>query len=187
LVGSRGDQDHDGEGFCLPQQGGFQARPHSNLSSKFFHPGNAPRQKFTVTLLSASPLGCSPHPCHSLQWRSCELPARLPMNSSIVHHSNSPPSPPWTLHHSSSGRCNEINGCRWLRCRWSQEETSGPSHWHLAWAQQQMKMLPIASSRLVPLPSQSPRPSSHPRDDIRTRDAQVLHWLIPIHRASAQT
>lgn len=66
LVGARGEQDHEGEGSCLPQRGGFQSRASSELSSKSLLPGNVPRQKFPATSLFPSPLGHSPHPRRTL-------------------------------------------------------------------------------------------------------------------------
>lgn len=117
--------------------------------------GNAPRQEFPMALVFPPPLG---HSCHILQWKSCDrLHCARPGSPSTVASSitaNGPPSPPRTSHHSSRGRCNEVNDCRWLQHRWSQEETSGPSCWHLAWssassrawAHQQVKTLPAASS-----------------------------------------
>ena len=158
MAGTRGERDHEGQGSWRPQQGGFQARPPSNLSSESLHPGNAPRQKFPMTLRSPSPLGHSPRPRHVLRWKICDLLrcARpgSPSTAALSVAANDSSSPSWTLRCSSRGRRNEIDDCRWLCHRWSQEETSGPSRWHLAWssassrawAHQWRNTLPTASS-----------------------------------------
>lgn len=155
MVGTRKEQDNEGHSS---QQGGSQARPPSNLSSKSLCPGNAPRQKFPVTLLFPSPLGRSPRPCHLLQWKICDFLRCAwlgsPSTAAPSITADGPPSPPWTSQCSSCGRHNEIDGCRWFCHRWSREETSGPSHRHLArsstssqaWAHQWTKTLPTASS-----------------------------------------
>lgn len=169
--------------------------PPSNPSSKPLRPGNTPSQKLPLALLSASPLGRSPRPCHVLQWKICDLLRRArPDSHQQQHRPSLPTTPP-----AHPGLCTAPcvgDAMRSMTADGSATDGARRKHldhlagiWHGAALPAERGHISRGKHRPVPAPDWShcphPKPlgsSSHPWDGIRTRDAQDLHWLIPILR-----